>query len=66
MDYQRIEELESKELLTPEEFKELGHYRMETGEWPISKAMQYGITLEESKKRVESVIYDHFHSRVCA
>ena len=28
MDYQRIEELESKELLTLEEFKELGHYRM--------------------------------------
>lgn len=24
----RIEELESKEFLTPEEFKELGHYRM--------------------------------------
>ena len=66
MDYQRIEELESKELLTLEEFKELGHYRMETGEWPISKAMEHGITLEESKKRVENVIYDHFHSRVCA
>ena len=28
MDARRIEELESKELLTPEEFKELGHYRM--------------------------------------
>ena len=66
MDDQRIKELESNELLTQEEFKELGHYRMESGEWPISKAMQHGITLEESKKRVESVIYDHFHSRVCA
>ena len=28
MDSQRIEELESKDLLTLEEFKELGHYRM--------------------------------------
>ena len=28
MDAKRIEELESKELLTLEEFKELGHYRM--------------------------------------
>ena len=28
MDHQRIEELENKELLTLEEFKELGHYRM--------------------------------------
>ncbi len=28
MDKKRIEELESKELLTLEEFKELGHYRM--------------------------------------
>lgn len=42
------------------------YYRMESGEWPISEAMQHGITLEESKKRVEDVIYDHFHSRVCA
>ena len=66
MDHQRIEELESKELLTLEEFKELGHYRMETGEWPISKAMQHGITLEESKKRIEDVIFEHFHSKVCA
>ncbi len=24
----RMEELESKEFLTPEEFRELGHYRM--------------------------------------
>ena len=28
METRRIEELESKELLTLEEFKELGHYRM--------------------------------------
>ena len=28
MDSPRIEELESKDLLTLEEFKELGHYRM--------------------------------------
>ena len=28
MDAQRLEELENKELLTLEEFKELGHYRM--------------------------------------
>ena len=28
MDAKRIEELESKEFLTLEEFKELGHYRM--------------------------------------
>ncbi len=28
METTRIEELESKELLTLEEFKELGHYRM--------------------------------------
>lgn len=28
MEAKRIEELESKELLTLEEFKELGHYRM--------------------------------------
>lgn len=66
IDMSRIEELESKEYLTPEEFRELGHFRMSTGEWPISEAMQHGITLEESKKRVENVIYDHFHSRVCA
>ena len=66
IDISRIEELESKELLTPEEFRELGHYRMESGEWPISKAMEHGISLEESKRRVENVIYDHFHSRVCA
>jgi hypothetical protein len=30
------------------------------------EALQHGITLEESKKRIEDVIYDHFHSRVCA
>ncbi|MBR2168282.1 MAG: hypothetical protein IJ920_08255 [Paludibacteraceae bacterium] len=40
--------------------------RIESGEWSISSAMQHGITLEESKKRIEDVIYDHFHSRVCA
>jgi hypothetical protein len=28
METERIEELESKELLTLEEFKELGHHRM--------------------------------------
>ena len=28
IDMSRIEELESKELLTSDEFKELGHYRM--------------------------------------
>ena len=28
IDMSRIEELESKELLTKEAFKELGHYRM--------------------------------------
>ena len=28
IDMSRIEELEGKELLTKEEFKELGHYRM--------------------------------------
>ena len=28
IDMRRIEELESKGLLTKEEFKELGHYRM--------------------------------------
>lgn len=28
IDMNRIEELESRELLTKEEFKELGHYRM--------------------------------------
>lgn len=28
IDMSRMEELESKELLTPEEFRELGHYRM--------------------------------------
>ena len=66
METTRIEELESKELLTLEEFKELGHYRMESGNWPIEQALQQGITLGESKKRIEDVIYDHFHSRVCA
>ena len=35
-------------------------------EWSINEAMQHGISLEESKRRVENVIYDHFHSRVCA
>ena len=62
----RIEEIEQKELLTSAEFKELGHHRMESGEWSIDEALQHGITLEESKKRVEDVIYNHFHSRVCA
>ena len=62
----RIEELEGKELLTPDEFRELGHYRIESGEWPISRALEHGISLEESKRRVENVIYDHFHARVCA
>ena len=66
MEMSRIEELEGKALLTQEEFKELGRYRLESGEWSISNAMQHGITLEESKKRVEDVIYNHFHSRVCA
>lgn len=66
IDMSRIEELESKELLTSAEFKELGHFRMSTGEWSIGEAMQHGITLEESKKRVEEVVYNHFHSRVCA
>jgi hypothetical protein len=28
MDERRIEELESKDILTPKEFRELGHYRM--------------------------------------
>ena len=28
IDMSRIEELESKEYLTPEEFRELGHFRM--------------------------------------
>ena len=28
IDMSRIEELESKDLLTPDEFRELGHYRM--------------------------------------
>lgn len=28
IDMSKIEELESKALLTPEEFRELGHYRM--------------------------------------
>lgn len=32
----------------------------------LEEALQHGISLEESKKRVENVIYDHFHSRVCA
>jgi hypothetical protein len=30
------------------------------------EALQHGISLEESKKRVENVICDHFRSRVCA
>ena len=66
MDTARIEELENKELLTLEEFKELGHFRMESGEWSVSQALQHGIPLEESKKRIENVIYDHFHSQECA
>ena len=32
----------------------------------LEEALQHGISLEESKTRVENVIYDHFHSRVCA
>jgi hypothetical protein len=32
----------------------------------LEEALQHGISLEESKKRVENVIYDHFHARVCA
>ena len=32
----------------------------------LEEALQQGITLEESKKRIEDVIYDHFRSRVCA
>ena len=28
IDHKRMEELQSKELLTPEEFKELGHMRL--------------------------------------
>lgn len=39
---------------------------IQSEKWPISQAMQQGITLEESKKRVEDVIYNHFHPRVCA
>jgi hypothetical protein len=35
-------------------------------EWPLTDALQRGITLEESKRRVENVIYDHFHAEVCA
>ncbi len=66
IDTSRIEKLESKGLLTKEEFKELGHYRIESEAWSINHAMQHGITLEESKKRVEDVIYNHFHPSVCA
>ena len=32
----------------------------------LNEALQHGITLEESKRRLEDVIYDHFHARVCA
>ena len=53
-------------LVEEEEFKELGHYRLESEAWSINHAMQHGITLEESKKRVEDVIYNHFHPSVCA
>ena len=35
-------------------------------EWALNDAMQHGISLEESKRRVENVIYDHFHARECA
>ncbi len=66
IDMSKMEELENKELLTKEEFKELGHYRIESEAWSINHAMQHGITLEESKKRVEDVIYNHFHPSVCA
>ena len=29
-------------------------------EWPLTDAMQHGITLEDSKRRVEKVINDHY------
>ena len=32
----------------------------------LNEALQHGITLEESKMRLEDVIYNHFHARVCA
>ena len=32
----------------------------------LNEALQHGITLEESKSRLEDVIYNHFHARVCA
>ena len=32
----------------------------------MKDALQHGITLEESKRRLENVIYNHFHARVCA
>ncbi len=32
----------------------------------LNEALQHGITLEESKKRLEEVIHNHFHARVCA
>ena len=40
--------------------------KSESAEWSINEALEHGISLEESKRRVENVIYDHFHSRVCA
>lgn len=35
-------------------------------EHSLNEALQHGITLEESKRRLEEVIYNHFHTRVCA
>ena len=32
----------------------------------LNEALQHGISLEESKRRLEDVIYNHFHARVCA
>ena len=32
----------------------------------LNEALLHGITLEESKSRLEDVIYNHFHARVCA
>ena len=32
----------------------------------MNEALQHGITLEESKRRLEEVIYNRFHARVYA
>ena len=32
----------------------------------LNEALQHGISLEESRRRLEDVIYNHFHARVCA